>query len=88
MFDKNRAPLPMAAGRGLLLISSFLVASRLLPFHSEDRQTHQRRAQIPGKIKPHVADLPASAGDKELNRLIRQRRRQSAQQHGRKMKPA
>lgn len=49
----------------------------------EDQQRQQRAGEIARRVEPDVRDLPAAAGDEELDRLVAERGERAGQQRSR-----
>ena len=56
---------------------------RALAAQEKEQQRQQRTGEIARRVEPDVRDLPAAAGDKELDRLVAQRGERAGQQRSR-----
>ena len=56
---------------------------RALAAQEKDQQRQQRAGEIARRVEPDVRDLPAAAGDEELDRLVAQRGARAGQQRSR-----
>lgn len=63
--------------------SCFFSGFRLFAAQEKDQQRQQRTGEIARRVEPDVRDLPAAAGDEELDRLVAQRGARAGQQRSR-----